>query len=128
MAHQGWDRCDQRTCEPPKPLRGSEGENSEVGVICESITPVTNGLNGSGNGNGNGSSRSLNIRVGGIDREQLKALRALLGMNPGESPVYFHLPSNGAITKLCVEVKVDPSPKLLSDIEHFLGKDAIWIE
>ena len=106
----------------------NDGEGSdEVGVICESITPLSNGHNGNVNGNGN-STKSVNIRVENGDRDCLKVLRHMLGMHPGENPVYLHVPSNGSMMKMSIELKVEPSPKLLSEIEQILGKKAVWIE
>ena len=98
---------------------------NDVGVICESIMPLSNGQKGNGNGS---SEKSINIRVGNIDRERLKTLRGMLDMYPGESSVFLHVPSNGATTKMRIDLKVDPSPKLLADIERFLGKEVVWIE
>ena len=110
-------------------MKNDEEDNSEVGVICESVTPIVNLMNGNGNGNGNGNSlKSMNIRIRDVNREQLMSLRAMLGTNAGESPVYFHVPTGNTITKVCVEFKIDPSQKLITDIEELLGKDAVWIE
>jgi len=108
--------------------RGDE-ESSGVGVICETITPIANGHNGNGNGKGgNGAPKSVNIRMADVDRERLKTLRGVLGTYSGQSPVFFHVPSNGCTKKVCVEHKVDPSPKFLSEIEHLLGKEVVWVE
>lgn len=32
------------------------------------------------------------------------------------------------MAKLRIEVKVDPSPKLLSEIEQVVGKEVVWVE
>lgn len=104
-------------------------ESSNVGVICESITPISNGHNGNGNGNGNGNmAKAVNVRVGGLQRDELKILHNTLSKHGGESPVYFHVPSNGSTKKVCIELKVDPSTKLLSEIERLVGKEAVWVE
>ncbi|HEY3299116.1 MAG TPA: DNA polymerase III subunit alpha [Armatimonadota bacterium] len=105
-----------------------DAQNDEVGVIGESVTVISNG-NGGGNGKSNGNAnKKMNIRVGGADREQLRSLRMLLGTNGGDCVVYFHLPANGNTRRVSVEMSVDPSTKLLSEIESLLGKDSVWIE
>jgi len=105
----------------------TESDSPQVGVICESVTLLSNERNGEGNGNG-GSPKSVNIRLGNVDRDRLKVLRGMLGTHSGETPVFFHVPSNGALKKVCAEFKVDPSPKLLSEIERLLGREAVWVE
>lgn len=109
-----------------------EGSEASVGIICESVTPLANVQKPNGqsgrNGNGNGTPKSVNIRVGGVSRDRLQDLRKVLGESSGESPVYFHLPSNGSMAKVKIEVKVDPSPKLLSEIEQVVGKEVVWLE
>lgn len=110
--------------------RGDE-ESSGVGVICETVTPIANGHNGNGNGkggNGNGGPKSVNIRMANVDRERLKTLRGVLGTYTGESPVFFHVPSNGCTKKVCVEHRVDPTPKFLSELERLLGREVVWVE
>jgi len=131
----------------PKDRGGQPDEGSEasVGIICESVTPLTPRDRGNpksvppyGRDPANGgkirnpkseiSAKSLNIRVGGVSRDRLQHLRKVLGEFSGESPVYFHLPANGSMAKVRIEVKVDPSPKLLSEIEQVVGKEVVWME
>ena len=103
----------------------SDASEANVGIICESITPLSNGQKVNGN---DGSPKSVNIRVGTIGRDRLQTLRKVLGKHSGESPVFFHVPSNGSVAKVRIELKVDPSPKLLAEIEKLLGKEAAWVE
>ena len=110
----------------------NDEESSQVGVICETITLITNGFNGNGNGksngNGNGARKSVNIRIADADRDRLRLVRNMLGVHAGESTVYFHVPSEGAVKKVCVDHKVDPSAKLLGELERVLGKEVVWVE
>jgi DNA polymerase III subunit alpha len=106
-------------------MSSEDGASQEAGIICESVTPLAKGLNGNGNGS---TARSVNIRMSDIGRNELLSLRALLGSSTGESCVYFHVPSNGSTTKVQIENKVDPTPKLITEIGQLVGKDAVWIE
>lgn len=110
---------------------GSDGEtNCEIGIICESIQVLTNG-NGNGNGgkNGNGvGPKCLTIRLTNSDREKLKHLRGVFSKHSGESPVYFVVASGGKSTRVSAEAKVEPSPKLISEIEQVLGKAVVTVE
>ena len=124
-----------------RPTNDDDG-NQEVGVIADGIIIISNGsasnianaaANANGNSNGNGKSngapkKALNIRVGGVDRDRLSSLRVLLGTNSGEHEVFFHLPANGRSRKLTVDMPVDASTRLISEIENLLGKEAVWIE
>jgi len=110
-----------------RPTNEDDG-NQEVGVIGEVVTVVSNG-----NGNGNGKSKenvqkTLNLCVESADKECLKSLKALLGTNSGDCKVIFHLPANGQLRKVSVDMPVDPSSRLISQIESLLGKEAVWIE
>lgn len=109
---------------------GSDGEtNCEIGIICESIQAITNGNgNGNGNGAGNGACKCLTIRLLKCDREKLKMLKGVFAMHCGESPVYFLLGANGKTTKIAAEAKVEPSPKLISEIEKVIGKEVVTVE
>ena len=103
-------------------------ESTEVGIICESITPVAALNNGDSNG-GNGSGpKSVNVRIPGGEQEKLKILQALIATNAGESPVFFHITLNGSTTKICIQNKVDPSPRFISEVERLFSDDAVWIE
>ncbi len=112
---------------------GSDGETScEIGIICDSIQALTNG-NGNGNGkngkNGNGNgSKCLTIRLVRSDREKLKLLKGLFTKYAGDSPVYFIVPSNGKTAKVSAQVNVEPSPKLISEIEQVLGREVVTVE
>jgi DNA polymerase-3 subunit alpha len=107
---------------------GSDGETScEIGIICESIQVLTNG-NGNGNKNGNGGPKCLTIRLTNSDREKLKHLRGVFSKHSGESPVYFMVASCGKTTKVSAQAKVEPSPKLISEIEQVLGKSVVTVE
>ncbi len=108
-------------------MRNDEA-STEINVICETVMPIANGTNGNGNGNGNGGLRAVNIRVGEMDRERLMHLRSILGTSSGESPVFFHVPTNGRTRKVCVEHRVDPTPRFLSELERLLGKEVVWVE
>jgi len=108
--------------------------NHEVGVIGEVVMSIGNGGEASDGGenggsaeNGNSSNR-LNVRVGGVQPDRLMSLRALLGNYTGDCDVYFHFVSNGSMVKVCVDMPVDPSAKLISEIERLLGREAVWIE
>jgi DNA polymerase-3 subunit alpha len=111
--------------------RKGDDERTEVGVICDSVIPLANGQTkrdvDTETGNG-GASKSVNVHVGGLDRNRLEALQRLLGSHAGESPVYFHVLSNGSTSKLDVHQAVEPTPKLISEIERLLGPQAAWIE
>lgn len=105
----------------------------EIGVICEAVIPIAQAYNGNGNGNGNGKNgnggpKAVNIRVGEMDRERLMHLRSILGTYTGDSPVFFHVPTNGRTRKVCVEHRVDPTPRFLSELERLLGKEVVWVE
>jgi len=104
-----------------------EGSN-DVGVICESITSIASAQNGNGNGNGNGAQKSVNIKIEGLTRDQLMHLRDLLGSNQGESPVYLHTPHNGSLTRIDPGFTIDPSPKLLANIDQLAGREVVWVE
>jgi len=108
--------------------RTEGGEASEVGVICGSIAPLSDGKNSNGDGGKRESPKSVNIRIGVANKELLNVLRSIFGMHSGESSVFFHVPSNGSVTKVASDLKVDPSPKLLSEIERLIGKEAVWVE
>ena len=101
-------------------------ERTEVGVICEAVMPIANAL--SVNGNGNDAPKAVNIRVGEMNREGLMHLRSILGAYTGESPVFFHVPTNGRTKKVRVDHRVDPTPKFLTDLEQLLGKEVVWVE
>ncbi len=108
---------------------GSDGEtNCEIGIICESIQVLTNG-NGNGGKNGNGDGpKCLTIRLVTADREKLKHLRGVFSKYSGESPVYFVVAQNGKTTKVSAQARVEPSPKLISEIEQVLGKSVVTVE
>jgi len=109
---------------------GADNDQSrEVGVICETIHPLSNGPNGIGNGQGKGNgAKSVTIRLGKSDREKLKLLKGIFSKYSGDSPVFFLVPSNGGTTKVSAEAKVEPSPKLLSEIERLLGPEVVRVE
>jgi len=107
---------------------GSDGETScEIGIICESIQVLTNGNGNGKNGNGVGP-KCLTIRLTNSDREKLKHLRGVFSKYSGESPVYFVVASSGKTTKVSAQAKVEPSPKLISEIEQVLGKSVVTVE
>ncbi|MHB0912451.1 MAG: DNA polymerase III subunit alpha [Armatimonadota bacterium] len=107
-------------------MKGDEDSPSaDAGLICESAMLVTS-LNG--NGNGNGAAKVVNIRVGALARKHLLQLKTLLGAHSGESAVYFHMPKNGAVMKVDVRMPIDPTPKLLTEIETLVGRDGVWVE
>jgi DNA polymerase-3 subunit alpha len=114
--------------------KSDEEENSEVGVICESIIPLSNGfsqdvtnLKSRENGN-NHSVTCMNVRIGGASKELLCMLRNIFGKYSGNNPVVFHVTYNGSTKKVISELKVDLSPQLLSEVQRLIGKDAIWID
>jgi DNA polymerase-3 subunit alpha len=110
-------------------LKKDDETSSDAGVICESITTLSNGFACPPNGESlSVQNRSVNVRIGKADKEQLKVLRCVLGTSPGECPVYFHVQQNGSPMKVCVDFKVDTSTKLLSDIERVLDGGEVWIE
>lgn len=104
------------------------GDASEVGVICESVTPLSDGKSGEGEMDNRGPAKSVNIRIEAANKELLGVLRSIFGIHRGDSSVFFHVPSNGSVTKVRSDLKVDASPKLLSEIERLIGKEAVWVE
>ena len=109
--------------------RTEGSEASEVGVICESVTLLSNSnSDNSSGGNKPEPPKCVNIRIGTANKELLSILRGIFGMHAGESSVVFHVPSNGSVTKVRSDMKVNPSPKLLSEIERLIGKEAVWVE
>lgn len=115
-----------------RPTSESE-ESSEVGVICESVVPLSNGAtndtsNGNGNGNGHRPPQRLNIRIGSANRELLRLLRDVFGKYSGQSPVLFHVAYNGSIKKVAADLRVDLSSRLVTEVQRLVGKDAVWVD
>lgn len=111
----------------------SDSESSTgVGVICESVRPISNGHNGNANGTrvngGDATPRSVNIRLRTADKDVLTTLRTILARHSGTNEVFFHVPCNGTVRKVASKVKVDLSPKLLSEIERIVGKEEVWVQ
>lgn len=105
---------------------GADGETTcEIGIICESIQALGNGKNGNGNGSG---VKCVTIQLARSDREKLKLLKGIFSKHSGESPVYFVVTAGGRPTKVSAESKVEPSPKLIQEIEKVLGKEAVTVE
>ncbi|MDI6828476.1 MAG: DNA polymerase III subunit alpha, partial [Armatimonadota bacterium] len=102
-----------------------EISSEQVGVICESITPLSNGINGNGNC---GQLKSVVIQIGDLDRQSLRMLQELLQRSPGENPVFFHIRVNGGVKKYFLRNKIEPSPKLIAEIQQIVGEDAVWLE
>ncbi len=100
-------------------------QTPEVGIICESVTPVTGITSASASSSG---PKSVNIRVAHADRDRMRNIQALLGINTGDCPVFLHVPMKGKYTRVSVNLKVDASTKLISDIGNLVGKEAVWLE
>lgn len=107
-------------------IRDDEETSSEqVGVICDSITPLSDGINGNNNGK---LPKSVIVEIANLDRQSLRMLQELLQKSPGENPVFFHIKANGGIKKYFLKNKVEPTPKLLTEIRQIVGNDAVWLE
>jgi len=71
---------------------------------------------------------ALNINLSGIRENLFQSLRELLVSSPGNIPIYLHLDSP---TKAKIQVVVDqelfvqPSEKLIQDIENILGEERV---
>jgi DNA polymerase-3 subunit alpha len=114
-------------------VKGDGDQSEEIGIICDALTLLADAQSGNGksNGNGNGNGvtcKTVNVRLADVNRDRLMALRDLLGVSTGDSPVLLHIPRNGTTTRISVSLKVDPSPRLLSQIEGLLGKEVVWLD
>lgn len=103
-----------------------ENPVTEVEVLGESVTPLTNGSNGKNGKNGNGS-RCVHIKLESGPEVQLEVVKHLLEAHPGENPVYFWMCHRGARHKVATPYRVDPSARFLSDLERILGRDVVKI-
>lgn len=104
-------------------------ETVEISVLCDSVTPVNNVVNGSGNGEPKPEhQRAVNIRINGLARPDIKTLKDMIGINSGDCNVYFHVTANGMPTKVYIDLKVDPNPRFLNDVERVVGKECVWLD
>lgn len=108
--------------------KDDESTSSDAGIICESITTLSSGCACPASDSTSATNRSVNVRLEKAEKDQLLDLRCVLGTYPGECPVYFHVRQNGSPMKVCVDLKVDSSTRLLSEIERVLDGGEVWIE
>lgn len=112
--------------------RGFKGEDKmEICVLCDTVTPISSIASGNGNGNGSVKSeqeKSVNIRINGLTRPILRTLRDMIGVNSGDCSVFFHVSSNGSPTRVCIDLKVDPTQRFLSDVGRLVGSESVWVD
>jgi DNA polymerase-3 subunit alpha len=71
---------------------------------------------------------SVNINLSGLRENLFESLKELLLSSPGQAPVYLHLdtPTKSKIQLIVGnEFFVQPSEKLIQDIENLLGEDRL---
>ncbi len=71
---------------------------------------------------------SVNINLSGLRENLFESLKELLSSSPGQTPVYLHLdtPTKSRIQLIVGnELFIQPSEKLIQDIENLLGEDRI---
>ena len=95
----------------------------EVEILGESVTPVRV-PNGRPNGNG---ARLVHIKINGAPAAKLDLLRNLLEANPGPSPVYFWMYAGDTRQKVATSFKVEPSTRLVTEVERILGRDVVKV-
>lgn len=77
--------------------------------------------------------RSIHLRLASAEAtaKQLAALKSLLGRFKGPCPAFLHLVNANeieTILKLPEDLKVDPSPHLVTSIQQLFGRNVTWFQ
>jgi hypothetical protein len=74
---------------------------------------------------------SLDINLAGLRENLFESLKVMLSSSPGQTPVYLHFettPKNKIQLMVGNDLFVQPSEKLITDIEQLLGESRVSLK
>jgi DNA polymerase-3 subunit alpha len=104
-------------------VEDEEGGSAIVEVHAEEILPFH-----AGNGNGQKAPPAVNVRLSPSHAQMLPAMRNLLAAHPGEAPLLFHIENGGKTERVLARMRVDPSVRMLEELQRLTGRGTAWVE
>jgi DNA polymerase III subunit alpha len=110
-------------------VEDEEGGAATVEIHGEEVIPFRV-LNSNGHSKGNGTSRlpALHVRLSESRGNELRVLRGILAANPGDAALVFHIENGPRVERVLAGLRVQPTPKMLDDLQQIIGRGAAWVE
>jgi DNA polymerase-3 subunit alpha len=104
-------------------VEDEEGGSAVVEVHAEEVLPFH-----AGNGEARKAPPAVNVRLSPAQAGMLPALRNLLAAHPGEAPLLFHIQNGGKTERVLAQMRVDPSVRMLEELQRLTGRGTAWVE
>src|SRR5262249_24858950 len=109
-----------------------EDEESGAAVVeihADEILPFRLPLtNGNGNGNDVARQPAVHVRLSVSRGNELRVLRGIVAANPGDADLVFHIENGPRVERVLAGLRVQPTPKMLDDLQQIIGRGAAWVE
>jgi DNA polymerase-3 subunit alpha len=104
-------------------VEDEDGSSAVVEVHAEAVIPFTNG-----NGAAERAAPAVHVRLSRVRGNDLHVLRNIFAAYPGEARLLFHIENGRKTERVLAEMRVQPSPKMLQEVQQIVGRGTAWVE
>jgi DNA polymerase-3 subunit alpha len=111
-------------------VEDEDGGSAVVEVHAEEVIPfhVSNGASHNGNGHSHARQPAVHVRLSQSRGNELRVLRGILAAHPGDSALVFHIQNGSRVERVLAGLRVQPTRKMLDDVQQIIGRGAAWVE
>jgi len=104
-------------------VEDEDGAAAIVEVHAEALIPFTNG-----NGQGSRPTPAVHVRLSRVRGNDLHVLRNIFAAYPGDARLLFHIENGSKTERVLAEMRVQPSAKMLQEVQQIVGRGTAWVE
>jgi DNA polymerase III subunit alpha len=104
-------------------VEDEDGAAAIVEVHAEAVLPFTNG-----NGEGSRPTPAVHVRLSRVRGNDLHVLRNIFAAYPGDARLLFHIENGKKTERVLAGMRVQPSAKMLQEVQQIVGRGTAWVE
>jgi DNA polymerase III alpha subunit len=110
-------------------VEDEEGSAATVEIHADEVLPFRlPPSNGNGHKNGSAALPAVHVRLSQSRGNELRVLRGIIAANPGDAALVFHIENGPRVERVLAGLRVQPTPKMLDDLQQIIGRGAAWVE